>query len=206
MCLIYPTYFPNISNYIVFVNQEIVCFEVQDNYQKQTYRNRCYIYSANGELGLHIPIHFTQNKRQMTREVLIDNSSSWKKKHWKSIESAYKTSPFFEFYEDDIKPLFEKKHKFLLDYNMECIQKINECLELNLDYKLSTDFMRKINDNDFRFLAKKSKIKLETYPYLQVFKAKHGYLPNLSILDLLFNLGPESTSYLINHPTIKLPN
>jgi hypothetical protein len=134
--------------------------------------------------------------------VLIDNSVSWKKNHWKSIESAYKTSPFFEFYEDDIKPLFEKKHKFLLDYNIECIEKINYCLELNLNYKFTTEYEKKINDNDFRFLVDKSKKKIETSPYIQVFKIKYGYLPNLSILDLLFNLGPESTSYLINHPEI----
>jgi hypothetical protein len=134
--------------------------------------------------------------------VLIDNSVSWKKNHWKSIESAYKTSPFFEFYEDDIKPLFEKKHKFLLDYNIECIEKINYCLELNLNYKFTTEYEKKINDNDFRFLVDKSKKKIETSPYIQVFKIKYGYLSNLSILDLLFNLGPESTSYLINHPKI----
>jgi len=202
MCLIYPTYFPNILNYIIFVNHKIICFEVQDNYQKQTYRNRCYIYSANGKLGLHIPINFTQHNRQMTREVLIDNSISWKEHHWKSIEVAYKRSPFFEFYEDDIKPLFEKKHKYLLDYNLECIEKINNCLELDLNYKFSADFEKKIISNDFRFLADKSKTKLYTSPYQQVFKTKFGYLPNLSILDLLFNLGPESTSYLKNHPLI----
>ena len=140
-----PPYFGSIRIWKEILDSKVT-WDIHKNYIKQTYRNRCYIYAANGKLGLHIPIHFTQNKRQMTREVLIDNSSSWKKKHWKSIESAYKTSPFFEFYEDDIKPLFEKKHKFLLDYNMECIQKINECLELNLDYKLSTDYIRKIND------------------------------------------------------------
>lgn len=202
MCLIYPTYFPNISNYLVFVNHKDICFEIQDSYQKQTFRNRCYIYAANGKLGLHIPINFTQHNRQMTKEVLIDNSVSWKKNHWKSIESAYKTSPFFEFYEDDIKPLFEKYHKFLLDYNLECIEKINSCLELNLNYKFTTEYEKKINDNDFRFLVDKSKKKIETSPYIQVFKIKYGYLSNLSILDLLFNLGPESTSYLINHPKI----
>ena len=97
MCLIYPAYFPNISNYLVFVNNKNICFEIQDSYQKQTFRNRCYIYAANGKLGLHIPINFTQHNRQMTKEVLIDNSVSWKKNHWKSIESAYKTSLFLNF-------------------------------------------------------------------------------------------------------------
>ena len=97
MCLLYPSYFPNIASYVILTQHKDLCFEVNDNYQKQTYRNRCYIYGANGKMGLHIPVHYTQNKRQKTQDILIDNATPWKNVQWKSIESAYKTSPFFEF-------------------------------------------------------------------------------------------------------------
>ena len=125
MSLIYPSYIPSIANYIIFVQNKNIVFEMHDNYQKQTLRNRCYIYGANGQLGLHIPVHYSQLNRQQTREIRIDNSTNWKSIHWKSIESAYRTSPFFEFYEDDLKPLFSKKSDELTSFNFECISRIN---------------------------------------------------------------------------------
>ena len=125
MTLLYPTYFPNIASYIVMVQSDVCVFEICDSYQKQTYRNRCYIYGANGKLSLNIPVHFTQKNRQNTDEIEIENASKWLSIHWKSIESAYKTSPFFEFYEDEFKVLFENQKDFLLDFNLECIAVIN---------------------------------------------------------------------------------
>ena len=116
MTLLYPTYFPNVASYIVMAKTEKIEFEVQDSYQKQTYRNRCYIYGANGKLGLHIPVQYSQNNRQNTSEILIDNTTNWQSIHWKSIESAYKTSPFFEYYEDDLTSLFTTKKKYLLNF------------------------------------------------------------------------------------------
>ena len=118
MSLIYPSYIPSIANYIIFVQNKNIVFEMHDNYQKQTLRNRCYIYGANGKLGLHIPVHYSQLNRQQTREIRIDNSTNWKSIHWKSIESAYRTSPFFEFYEDELKPLFSKKSDELTSFNL----------------------------------------------------------------------------------------
>ena len=99
MALFIPTYFSPISQYKAILNSDSVIFEIEDNFQKQTYRNRCYIYGANGKLGLHIPVQYSQNNRQNTSEILIDNTTNWQSIHWKSIESAYKTSPFFEYYE-----------------------------------------------------------------------------------------------------------
>lgn len=204
MSLIYPSYFPNISSYVVFAKSDKICFEVQDNYQKQTYRNRCYLYGANGLMGLHIPVHYTQNNRQKTTEIRIDNSSPWKSIHWKSIESAYSTSPFFEFYEDDLRPLFQKKDSLLLPFLFECIDCINACLELNFTHITSSVFKKKC-DNDYRSLIYvQPKTIFQTEPYIQVFQHKFGYLNNLSILDLLFNLGPEALNYLQSHPTVKL--
>ena len=203
MCLIYPSYFPSIANYVVFTQNQNICFEIQDNYQKQTCRNRCYIYGANGKLGLHIPVHYTQNNRQKTQEILIDNNSAWKSVHWKSIESAYKTSPFFEFYQDELKPLFKKTDNLLLPFVWECFETINRCIEFELHYKTSKIFNKNTAVNDFRQLINPQKnVLTKSNHYIQVFQAKHHFIPNLSILDLLFNIGPETLSFLKNHPSV----
>ena len=203
MCLIYPSYFPSIANYVVFTQNQNICFEIQDNYQKQTYRNRCYIYGANGKLGLHIPVHYTQNNRQKTQEILIDNNSAWKSVHWKSIESAYKTSPFFEFYQDELKPLFKKTDNLLLPFVWECFETINRCIEFELNYKTTKIFNKNIAVNDFRHLiSPKKNVLTKSNPYIQVFQTKHHFIPNLSILDLLFNIGPETLSFLKKHPSV----
>jgi hypothetical protein len=172
-------------------------FEVQDSYQKQTYRNRCYIYGANGKLGLHIPVHHTQKNRQNTSEILIDNSIRWQSIHWKSLESAYKTSPFFEYYQDELISLFKTKKNSLLAFNFECFKVINSCLDFDIEYSISSEFKKETQHNEYRYLVnvrKESKIKMS--PYLQVFNNKYGFINNLSILDLLFNEGPNAKSYL----------
>ena len=207
MCLLYPSYFPNIASYLILTQHKDLCFEINDNYQKQTYRNRCYIYGANGKMGLHIPVHYTQNKRQKTQDILIDNAIPWKNVQWKSIESAYKTSPFFEFYEDELRPLFQKEDNLLLPFVLECIKAINYCLEFDFNLTTSKVFKKESTENDFRFLINARKTAaIQTKPYIQVFQAKHGYISNLSILDLLFNMGPETLNYLKNHPPIQSCN
>jgi hypothetical protein len=201
MTLLYPSYFPNIASYIVMAQSNDIIFEVHDSYQKQTYRNRCYIYGANGKLSLNIPVNFSQKNRKNTEEIKIDNSSKWQSTHWKSIESAYKTSPFFEFYEDEFKDLFSTPKEFLLDFNLECIAVINNCLNLKLDFSKSDQFLKSINELDYRFLVNARKeSKIDLMSYIQVFQDKHGYLTNLSILDLLFNEGPNALGYLKSHP------
>ena len=203
MTLIYPSYLPSIANYIVFVQSSKICLEVKDNYQKQTLRNRCYIYGSNGEMGLHIPVHFTQKKRQKTGQILIDNSTKWKAVHWKSIKSAYNSSPFFEYYEDDLRPLFEKSDNLLLPFIISCMETINSCLELEISYKKSEDFSKDLLSLDYRFLIETHLNKIiKTNIYSQVFQSKYGYIPNLSILDLMFNLGPQTVPFLMKHPAV----
>ena len=197
MTLLYPTYFPNIASYIVMAHANRFMFEVQDSYQKQTYRNRCYIYGANGKLGLHIPVQYSQKNRQNTSEILIDNSSNWQSIHWKSLESAYKTSPYFEYYQDDLVSLFTTKKESLLGFNLECIEIINSCLNLSIKYSKSLEFNKEKQQKEYRYLVnarKESEIKIN--PYIQVFQEKHGFINNLSILDLLFNEGPNAKSYI----------
>ena len=197
MTLLYPTCFPTIASYIVIAQAERLVFEVNDSYQKQTYRNRCYIYGANGKLGLYIPVQYSQKNRQNTSEILIDNSSNWQSTHWKSLESAYKKSPYFEYYQDELISLFTRKKNSLLVFNLECIEVVNRCLNLDIDSSKTINFNKEKKENDYRYLVnarKESEIKIN--PYIQVFQEKHGFINNLSILDLLFNEGPNAKSYI----------
>jgi len=196
--LLHPTYFPCIANLVAMLKADTVTFEVHDNYQKQTYRNRAFIYAANGKLLLNIPVHHTQNNRQLYKDINIAYSSNWQSLHWKSIQSAYYSSPFFEFYADDLQPLFETQEPFLMDFNQKCLDVILDCLQLKLDTKTSSTFEKHPKDSaDLRGLVNHRKEQPQHFePYKQVFDDKHGFLPNLSILDLLFNEGPMAVNYL----------
>ncbi len=196
--LLHPAYFPNISHFVGIANAETIQFEIEDNYQKQTYRNRTTIYAANGALILSIPVVFTQKKRQKFREVKIANNTNWQSLHWKSLQSAYRTSPFFEFYEDDLQPLFTQKENYLLDFNFKCIDIIFDCLQLDITFTKTESYQKTAkNKRDLRHLANTKQEQQQIFSnYIQVFNNKHGFLNNLSILDLLFNEGTNALSYL----------
>ena len=170
---------------------------MEDNFQKQTYRNRCYIYGANGKQLLNIPItHSKSDIKQKSKDIKIESGSRWQKQHYKSLKTAYNSSPFFEFYEDDLMFIFEKKYTFLQDLNLDSFHFINEALELNLKHKTSKEYKENPH-KDFRSLARvKSHPHCISDTYTQVFDDKHGFLENLSILDLLFMEGPNSISFL----------
>lgn len=196
--LLHPTYFPSIANFVAMLKADTVTFEVHDNYQKQTYRNRAFIYAANGKLLLNIPVHHTQHNRQLYKDIKIAYTTNWQSLHWKSIQSAYYSSPFFEFYADELQPLFETQDPFLMDYNLKCFEVILECLQLKLDIKTSTTFEKNPETKtDVRTLVNHRKETVQNFePYKQVFDDKHGFISNLSILDLLFNEGPMAVNYL----------
>lgn len=196
--LLHPTYFPNISHFVAIANASDVIFETDDNFLKQTYRNRCYIYGANGKLGLNIPVIHTQKNRQKYRDVKIFNDQNWQSNHWKSLLSAYRTSPFFEYYEDELRPLFDTKADYILDFNFNCLDVICSCMQLDLKFTKTTSYHENLKDGeDYRFLVNAKKEKHQSFDnYTQVFSNKHGFIPNLSILDLLFNEGPNSLNYL----------
>lgn len=199
--LFHPAYFGSIAQFAAMASSDQIIFENEDNYQKQTYRNRIYIYGANGQLLLSIPIlHNGKVGRQLYKDVKIENSFEWQKLHWKSLETAYRTSPFFEYYEDELVSLYENKRKFLLDFNYECFDVISECLQMEVSFsKTSEYFSKPETQEDKRYLINAKKE--EAYPlqkYTQVFESKHGFIPNLSILDLLFNEGTNALTYLEN--------
>ncbi len=173
--------------------------EVEDNYQKQTYRTRCYIYSPNGKQLLNIPV-INANSTQKTKDVLIDYSFAWQKQHLKSFAAAYRSSPYYEFYEDEFNVLFEDKPKFLLDFNLHCQEVILDFLTLELKLSKTTEYLKNYDtDIDLRYLANaKTKQAFDLTEYTQVFSEKHGFIPNLSIIDLLFMEGTNALIYLEN--------
>ena len=198
--LIHPNYFPNIHQFTQIIKANNILFEVSDNYQKQTFRNRTYIYGANGKLGLFIPVIHTHKQRELFKDVKISYDSNWMDLHLKSLQSAYRSSPYFEYFEDDFIKLYSEKEKFLADFNIKCIKLISNLLDLDLDYKISGEYVEKTNDIiDLRDLsnARKEK-KIDTPKYIQVFESKHGYINNLSIIDLIFSEGLNSVSLITN--------
>ncbi|TXE09922.1 WbqC family protein [Seonamhaeicola algicola] len=198
--LIHPTYFPNVAHFSAIVKADNVYFEVTDNFVKQTYRNRTYIYGANGKQTLNIPVVYSQKNRQLYSEVQIFNDENWQANHWKSLLSAYRTSPFFEYYEDELQPLFEEKEDNILNFNLKCINVICDCLQLDITPLQTTVFEKTpTNKTDLRYLVNAKKEPLYNFEsYTQVFSTKHGFIENLSILDVLFNEGPNALNYLEN--------
>ena len=198
--LIHPTYFPSIVQMAAMVQSKKVVFEMDDNYQKQSYRSRTYIAHSNGKLLLNIPIkHSKDGSKQKTKDVVIENSFPWQVQHWKSLESAYRTSPYFEFYEDELKPLFFKPTTSLIAFNLEALDLICELLDINIDYTFTTEYFKNPPQKDLRYLVNpKLKTDFKLDPYFQVLTKENEFLPNLSILDLLFNEGPNAVMYLEN--------
>ena len=195
--IIHPTYFPSISHFVAIANAEKVTFEMDDNFQKQTNRNRMYIYSPNGLQLLNIPIKHSKEANQKTKDVKLETAFDWQKQHFKSLEAAYRTSPFFEYFEDELLLIFKKKHTFLMDLNLQTIEIVSKCLRLDFSYDETTEYFHIITDKtDFRNLANGKKDTSTFESYTQVFDDKHGFLNNLSILDLLFNEGRYALDYL----------
>lgn len=196
--LLHPTYFPSIAQFHLLLNYPCV-FEISDNYQKQTLRNRTYIYGANGKQALNLPIKHVggDTGRQLYRDVKIENHFAWQRLHWKSLETAYRTSPYFEYYEDDLVRIFERPYTYLLDVNIDTIETILACLLVHINFDTTSVYEEEPQCKDYRYLSTAKKEYPVTMPlYHQIFSDKHGFIPNLSILDLLFHEGPNATEYL----------
>ena len=202
MILLHPGYFNPVVQYAKILQSENYQFEVEDNFQKQTYRTRCYIYGANGKQLLNVPIKHDSNKSEKlkSKNVLIDyDTDDWQSNHLKSFQAAYRSSPFYEFYEDDIRTIFEKKHKYLIDLNLDIHQFVMSALQENVHYSKTSEYLSpEASSNDFRKLINaKKQPAYDLTKYTQMFDEKHGFIENLSILDLLFMQGPSASIYLL---------
>ena len=196
-------YLPPIDYWVAIVQHSELRIEAHENYQKQSYRNRCRIMGPNTIQDLNIPIAKTGSSKIAITQVQIFDDSLWQKIHWKSIETAYNSSPFFLYYADYFADLYTKKPSGLFDFNMEIIRSIFEILELDQKLETTNDFVKDYGDDATDLRSKihpkqKSifKKELAAQSYIQVFSERYGFVPNLSILDLIFNLGPEANSYL----------
>ena len=178
-----------------------VRIETEENYPKQTYRNRSLIASANGIQALTVPVEKPETLKALTRDILISNHGNWRHLHWNALVSAYNMSPFFEYYADDFRPFYEKKYKYLVDYN-DALQ-ITICNLIDIHPRITrTEKYDHFVENDFRnVIDPRHPLEDETFvpqPYYQVFRERHGFMPNLSVVDLLFNMGPESVFILLS--------
>lgn len=198
--LLQTTYFGPIQWYQKLYRYDHCLIEQYDSYQKQTYRNRCVIATANGLQALTMPVEGTGEKC-LVKDLRISDHNNWRRIHWNALMSAYSESPFFDYYADDIHPFFEKKYDFLIDFNEAIRQKVCELMDIHPNVSYTSDFRHQTSDIvDFREVinAKHPQADADFQPqrYWQVFEGKHGFQANLSILDLLFNTGPESIFYL----------
>ncbi len=188
-------YFPPISYFLAISRAEQLYIESHENYIKQTYRNRCDILGANGILSLIIPIQHT-GKRVM-KDIEIAYDYNWQNQHLKSLKSAYQRSPYFEYYEEDILKIYEDSPKFLLDWNLTSLEICKKILKWDFEYFATSSYQVYEQGEDLRALfSPKKPLNTELSTYHQVFEDRFEFQKNLSILDLICNLGPESYTYL----------
>lgn len=191
-------YLPPISWFSEFLNEENeVVLEQFENFPKQTYRNRTNIYGANGKLSLIIPIHHTG--KRCIKDIEISYAEDWQKLHWKSIKNAYQSSPYFEYYEDKLEKIFSEKPKFLLEFNLTALEIILKILKSEKEYFFTEEYIKSPEINDFRdHFSAKNESEYQMDEYYQTFSDKLGFIKDLSIIDLICNIGPESATYIKN--------
>ncbi len=199
-------YFPTIQYFSKFFGHPNVIFEQHENYVKRSFRNRTHIAAANGLLRLSIPLEKGKHQQKSIRDVKISYDENWQNKQWTAICSAYGNAPFFEYYVDDFQPLFEEQTTHLFEHNLKVLQTIFFVLDIKPSFGLSESYEKEVPTTtvDFRNKITPKSVNgiqdaiYKNIPYQQVFAEKTGYLPNLSILDLIFCKGPETISILEN--------
>ena len=195
--LLSTTYFGPIQWYQKLYRAEHVVIEQWESFQKQTYRNRCLIATTQGIQALTVPV--VRGETSLMKDIRISDHGNWRHLHWNALQSAYGESPFFEYYQDDIQPFFTQRWDYLFDFNEAIRQKMCELIDISPQVSLTGSFQPKA-DHDFREAINPKHpapdADFESRSYYQVYQQKHGFLPNLSILDLLMNTGPESILYL----------
>ena len=196
--LLSTTYFGPIQWYQKLYRAEHVEIEQWESFQKQTYRNRCLIASANGVQALTVPVEHGDSL--LIKDIRLSDHGHWRRLHWNALQSAYGESPFFEYYQDDIRPFFDKRYTFLLDFNEAIRLKMCELLDIQPSVALTQAYAPTSVIDYRRAISPKHPATdpgFQPRRYYQVYEQKHGFLANLSILDLLFNQGPESIFFLL---------
>ena len=189
-------YLPPVSWFAEFLKEENeILLEQHENFPKQTYRSRCNIYGANGKLALILPIH--HNGKRAMKDLELSYAEDWQKLHWKSIKIAYQSSPYFEYYEDKLKQIFSVQPTSLIEFNLNALKIILQILKVEKDFSLTTEFEKTLDAVDLRerFSAKKES-EYNLPEYYQTFSDKLGFIKDLSILDVVCNIGPESATYI----------
>lgn len=175
--------------------------EAHENFVKQSIRNRCNILTANGTLQLVVPIAKSVEKHTVSQSLIFDDD--WRTQHWRSLEAPYRNSPFFDFYADEVKSIYEKEHSKIFDLSLESTKLITELLNISIDFDISEEYITNQDFIDLRNAWNKKEYRNQSpvtqFPnYIQVFSDRHLFAPDLSILDLLFCLGPQAVDYLNN--------
>ena len=197
MTLFSTAYFPSISYMARFLAEDEPLIEVFETYRKQTYRNRCRVMTANGVESLSVPVVKVHGNHTMTKDIIISPVEPWQHIHSCCLESAYKAAPYFDHYYDYLRPIFEGHFERLVDLNDAALQAVLRMLKVKKEIVHTTDYMHEV-ENDLReaFTPKKA-IENNSFPeYYQVFSTKFPFAADLSVLDLVFNEGPEATNYL----------
>lgn len=197
--VIFPLlYLPPIEFYRQLIDNKDknVILEKHEHFPKQTYRNRATIYGPNGKLNLIIPVVKGAKEHTQLKDVKISYDEDWQRLHWLSIQTSYRSSAYFEFYEDDFAPFYENKYTYLFDYNLELFDMLKKHLKLKVDFDFSESYIKNY-DLDFReSISPKKESTYVAKPYYQVFEDKYNFMPNLSIVDLLFSQGPQALQYI----------
>ena len=197
MSHIFPTaYLPSIEYISLFLKTEDASIELFETYKKQSCRTRSNVMTANGIQTLTIPVIKTNGNHTLTKDIEISYKESWQQIHLRCLESAYRKSAYFDYYFPYFEKIYRQKFNTLVELNDFCLKTILKILKAKKDYSFTTDFERIVDENDYRISLSKGTNKIEMKPYYQVFADRHGFIPNLSIVDLLFNEGPNSVNNL----------
>ena len=197
MSQIFPTaYLPSIEYVSLFLKAEDASIELFETYQKQSCRTRTNVMTANGIQTLTIPVIKTNGNHTLTKDIEISYKESWQQIHLRCLESAYRKSAYFDYYFPYFEKIYKQKFNTLVELNEFCLKTILKIMKVKKDYSYTTDFEKIIDENDYRISLSKGTNKIEMKPYYQVFADRHGFIPNLSIVDLLFNEGPNSINNL----------
>lgn len=199
--LLSSAYLPPVE-YMVLVNAaDEILIEREENYLKQTYRNRCYILSANGPMALSVPVLLGSSHKTPIKDIRIDYSKKWQQVHIRALKSSYKSSAFYEYYFDNFEKIILSNYRFLLDFNMHLLESILKISGVKTSISYTTFFEPASgSENDFRYLISPKEqsgtSRIRNQEYYQVFSTKSGFVPGLSVIDLIFNLGPDASNYL----------